>query len=536
MTSTDTFAPLDALRSAHSELLKAIPEDGPKGEADVERVRAFLRSTAQFGAMLDRPDDRKFAQGLLDYWVATLYGAIGDRRQEKAERLSSDETILAPFAEGRIKGIAGAAEEAVRSLLSQNGKLEGVMRQVVLRFVRFSDEGTSFVPVVRPRRDLLEGNQAGPVQQVLEALQKADALVIEGGPGEEKVRLKYEPLTRWWSRYAAWLEKRTLFRDAALFWEKHNRDPGALFTGALLEEARDYQDLNSLETEFVRACQAEAERLVAESARLVWIWRAIASVIAVLLIFVGILGYILYLKTSQLRDLEHAKKEALEARSIADSRGDMTLILLLQEYENDEEAIHVVKKFLVIQSLGSVAFADTPRATEAALENWLSLRKNLENSPWFPSNLLRKYQKAIDVIVSDSSPRSEKAARLLEISKFLREQIEEFSEDEHYLRSLAATRPYWFEQALAAALKLNEAARSGKRLDELSHDLNRFWRMYCCEFILLGGEQEVALARFRNILDEWEENGGGSAPRRIRVALDEAVQAAQEGRDPEAKP
>lgn len=84
-TAVAPFTSLDAMRDAHIALLEA---PGPEGPASFgERVELFLRKGATTGGFLDRRDDRRAAQSMLDYWLADRYRA-GD--------LSLD-VELAPF-------------------------------------------------------------------------------------------------------------------------------------------------------------------------------------------------------------------------------------------------------------------------------------------------------------------------------------------------------------------------------------------------------------------------------------------------------
>src|SRR5262249_41387787 len=159
-------------------LLKVVPSEGPKDQASGKRVHDFLRRACRLGALLDQPADRKFAQGVLEYWGATLYEAARDGAAQMT-RLPPEETCLAPFDEGRVKAVVDRAEEAVRSLASRHGHAESAARRLLLRLVRLPEEGTSVTAVAVPRLDLLSGYDAEIMGQVIEALVAAEALVLE---------------------------------------------------------------------------------------------------------------------------------------------------------------------------------------------------------------------------------------------------------------------------------------------------------------------------------------------------------------------
>jgi YD repeat-containing protein len=65
------YASLAELKEAHSRLLKRYREY-PVSKI-VSEVEYFLERGVVTGALLDVPDDRRSAQGLLDYWVTVLY-------------------------------------------------------------------------------------------------------------------------------------------------------------------------------------------------------------------------------------------------------------------------------------------------------------------------------------------------------------------------------------------------------------------------------------------------------------------------------
>jgi len=69
--TVSAYANLTELRAAHAELLRRY-RDGVT-PALVADVRSFLQRGQATGALIDDPDSRWTAQGLFDYWVATLY-------------------------------------------------------------------------------------------------------------------------------------------------------------------------------------------------------------------------------------------------------------------------------------------------------------------------------------------------------------------------------------------------------------------------------------------------------------------------------
>lgn len=265
------FPSLAALRARHTELLHLVPTAGP-AEEHLAAVQTFVQQAAATGTLLDLPAERDAAQGLLDYWKATLY--TQNRCKERETPESEDErtrlpaALLEDFDEVTARTLVAAAENKLQALSQQDPMLTDAARLALLRLVQLSETGTAFELVARARAELLTGGDCARVELVLVALVQAGVLEEMPATGtlKARVQLRYGALTRIWPRLAGWLEKRVLFRDAALFWDKHNRDRGALFVGSLLAEADDYRDRNALESLFVQQCHAEAQRQEQEAA------------------------------------------------------------------------------------------------------------------------------------------------------------------------------------------------------------------------------------------------------------------------------
>src|SRR5262245_8660342 len=254
--SPPRFASLAALRGRHAELLRAVPSDGP-AEGQVGEVTDFLRRAAAPGAILAQPADREAAQGLLDYWKASLYTRERSARPPDGSGapVRLPPAVLADYDAAAVRSVAAAADRALEPLSAED---RDVARRVLLALVPMGPEGPGFAPAAAPRAKLEALAPPEQVARVVDRLAAAGALRLTP---EGQVELAYEALARECRGLKDWLDKRRLFRDAALFWEKHNHDRGALFVGTLLDEALRYRDLNPLEQEFIAACQAEAGRL-----------------------------------------------------------------------------------------------------------------------------------------------------------------------------------------------------------------------------------------------------------------------------------
>ncbi|MCI0702146.1 MAG: hypothetical protein L0241_13770, partial [Planctomycetia bacterium] len=259
------FSSLDAMRAKHASLLQA----SPTGEIDSElrgQVLDFLNRGAATGAMLDDPTDRRLAQGLLDYWKATLY----TQRREDTSTATPElpKSLLLGFSEESAKRIAEAGSSALAGMTDSDRE---AARRVLLRLVQLEPTGREFRPVAVPRATLEAAGDPASIGRAVAALVSAGVLRVETGStsAEDQISLRYESLIRTWKQLREWLKDRLRLREAAEFWHQTGRKREALVTGELLDEALRYRDLGPLEKDFADASHDEAERLkqLVEAAR-----------------------------------------------------------------------------------------------------------------------------------------------------------------------------------------------------------------------------------------------------------------------------
>jgi Novel STAND NTPase 1 len=247
---------LAALRDAHAELVRAVSKEGG-AQAQRDNILAFLEAGAAAGRAIDAPADREAAQALLDYWKATLYTSTRDtlRKGETGEVGDSAARLppglLAEFDEKSALAGVDTAEQAVQAMPREDRQLA---QRLLLQLVRFDSFRDRFVPAPATREELRSAGDPAAVDRVLTALSQAG--VVRTSPaagGGESVELTSEALLGRWPRLAAWLEQRRRLRDAARFWDKSRRKPGALLTGTALKDAAQFPNLDPLERDFVDA-------------------------------------------------------------------------------------------------------------------------------------------------------------------------------------------------------------------------------------------------------------------------------------------
>ncbi|HVQ36821.1 MAG TPA: AAA family ATPase [Pyrinomonadaceae bacterium] len=161
-----------------------------------------------------------------------------------------------------LAGVANATYESFRLTEDRN-----ISRRIMLRLVR---PGAGLdVTNNRVRRATLSSVGARDnVDRVLGVWVTAGLLRVTPGAtrDDDQVEVMHEALIRNWPLLVAWLEeervhlrKRLQLTSAAQQWAEHKRDPGGLLGGSLLAEAKNYDHLNPLETEFLEASQRAAD-------------------------------------------------------------------------------------------------------------------------------------------------------------------------------------------------------------------------------------------------------------------------------------
>lgn len=163
---------------------------------------------------------------------------------------------------GARRALALTADEFYNGLIKED---QEVVEHILLRLARPSEGFEVTSNRVRRRTLYLAGYAKDRVDRVLNKLVDAGLVRLTYGeiPADDQVEVAHEALVRNWPTLVGWLEdervtlrKRLRLTAAAEQWLELGNDPGALLAGSLLEEALEYDDLNDLETEFVRASQA----------------------------------------------------------------------------------------------------------------------------------------------------------------------------------------------------------------------------------------------------------------------------------------
>jgi uncharacterized protein YoaH (UPF0181 family) len=284
MTKRDLqpYASMDGLRHAHDELFDELPnlsvEERKKAD---ERIEEFIGRAISTGKILDTVNDRREAQGLIDYWVASTFtrprnGTLTEIASHQGSGEASATTAsasdvlyggrpdnqLETFDPAVIGAAADLGEKFIQSLSAQKRDLA---RQILFRLIHFPDAGENFTSAPADLDELRKFGNPAEVAELVEGLRGAGVLTVkpaEEAGGGDVVTLRYIAFTRRWKWLVDELKKRMSFRDLALSWVGSGRSNGALLDRKLNRGFREYNNLNEWETEFVNKSGAHATRTV----------------------------------------------------------------------------------------------------------------------------------------------------------------------------------------------------------------------------------------------------------------------------------
>lgn len=256
------------LRERHLDLLERWTDEAPSAE-EAESLRLGAQA---LGAWLDEPEDRDRAQGIIDYWAATLAALPGHTFPAMLR--------LAPYDVARVRALSDVAE----ALCAQFDDIErGSMERVLLRLVRPGRKGVVVLSVPVTRSQLLDGaDDTAPAARALNRLVRAGIVRRVERPGEEdRFDLMHASLARECPRLKALLADRfesDQMRDRliglAQQWAAsmpdpgdspagrkaaHTRNAGYLLTGDVLDKARLYIGQDDTLDAFIAASNTRSE-------------------------------------------------------------------------------------------------------------------------------------------------------------------------------------------------------------------------------------------------------------------------------------
>ncbi|GAC1347278.1 MAG: hypothetical protein NVSMB18_31810 [Acetobacteraceae bacterium] len=250
VSQDELFSSLEELLRAQEELLGTLPAaDAAQLEQEAATpsapVLAFMRRVSLTGVQLDRPQDRRVAQNVLNYWAVGLTSSGAHTDEPIPART---DTVLRPFDRRALEQLVARANALLDSFGTAQREFA---RRVALALIRLRDEKAHFVLLWVPRSRLLELGPPSVGPEVLTAVLEASVVVSRECGGEVEFRFCCEAFLRTSAWTADLVKERVKFRDSALYWEHSGRNSGALLSPRMAAKARaDYHDLSSLEDSF----------------------------------------------------------------------------------------------------------------------------------------------------------------------------------------------------------------------------------------------------------------------------------------------
>jgi len=244
------YRSLNALRQANDDLLASLPEDKSDTEAwksSTTRIFEFIQRAVATGVLLELPFERRAAQGLIDYWVASSYNMPIDGPKELLQSRKIN-TLLAPFDAASLRSICERGDQVIGKLSSQD---EDLARRILVQVFRFSDARRDPSSEPTPREDLLSLGPPERVTKIINELVNAGVLRERRDDGGNFIDLQYGALGRNWERLRDWVKHRANLRDAALAWRRAGKDKSMLLQASQVKDAIAYGNLDEVEKEFV---------------------------------------------------------------------------------------------------------------------------------------------------------------------------------------------------------------------------------------------------------------------------------------------
>jgi WD40 repeat protein/energy-coupling factor transporter ATP-binding protein EcfA2 len=326
------------------------------------------------------------------------------RRRGKAVRLADYQAV------GGLGGAIAQSADAVYDGLAPD--LRRTARDIMLRLTALG-EGTEDT---RRRVDRAELGHDPTTTAVLDRLAGARLVTI----GEDTVEIAHEALIAGWPRLREWLAAdRELLRahrrltDAAAEWDRHGRDEGYLYRGALLAtwESREWDALNDIERAFLAAAVDRRERDLSARRRRLRMSLAGLGAVVVVVSLLAVLALVQAVRAADERELALSRQLAASARGQLQFDAELALLLAIRAVETGPtaEATAVLRQAVVGSRVRAtvrtgqgevrgVAFGPDGRrlatgGTDGTVKLWQRPRDNA--GPWPAPVVLRGHEGAV---------------------------------------------------------------------------------------------------------------------------------------------
>ncbi|MEM9807644.1 MAG: hypothetical protein AAF959_20460 [Cyanobacteria bacterium P01_D01_bin.56] len=241
------------------------------------QVRIMPLTASEIRDAIEKPAEQvglKFEDGLVEELLDDFVGEVSAlpllqftllKLWESRERNRVTRESYTRVGGGR-EALAKSADEFYTSLIYEE---QQTAKKILLKMVR-PGEGTEVTRNRILKREFYYSRDASDrIDRVLEKLHKARLIRYTEGdsPQDIQVEISHEALIRNWGRFVAWIDKkrqslhqRRQFTDDVEKWLSHERKKDFLYRGEQIEEVREYEDLSTLEEEFISQSLAEEKR------------------------------------------------------------------------------------------------------------------------------------------------------------------------------------------------------------------------------------------------------------------------------------
>ena len=253
------YAPLADILSAHQFLVTPMAEDELR--AAIEEPARLMSVTYEAGLVDEIIQDMGQEPGtlpLMEHALARMWERVGPEGHM---------TLEAYRAIGGVQGALAQRADDIFGVLTPEE--QHITRRILLRLTQ-PGEGTEDTRRRAALEELITNpEEAANVDKVLEDFVSARLLVANDAG---QIEVSHEALIRGWPRLRGWLdEDRNALRthrritEAAQAWQSLQRDDGALYRGAQLDQANEWRkqheaSLNLLERDFLNTSSTQQRR------------------------------------------------------------------------------------------------------------------------------------------------------------------------------------------------------------------------------------------------------------------------------------
>lgn len=304
------------------------------GPMDVDELReAIVRPAQKVGALLEKGlvhsilSDIEDQSGVLPLMQHALHELW----------LARKGIWLTMEAYERSRGVKGALQRRAQDTYeSMSASQKDIARNIFLRLTSLGEGVSDTRRRVSTDELFPAGVDPDEVEHVLQLLSREESRLIV--TDDQGVEVTHEALIQEWGQLQEWLDSdRDLIRAhrqltrASLEWEALDRDPGVLFRGAKLNQAKELflenlENLNKSEKDFLETSISTDDRQ-RRNARIVQISLVTISIVAVI---AAIFATFSTIKANRQANINKSREMASISLSIAETNLDSALLLIAE--------------------------------------------------------------------------------------------------------------------------------------------------------------------------------------------------------------